>query len=141
MSTAPDDIDKLIDDAAGSNGNGQGGFVEFSFGAERVSTIKGRSLRDRERLLQGLGAVYTVRRAAELLPGNDADNRAWLRQHGLVRVVGGTEVVVWAEVLDMISGRREDAPDAPPPARRRKGKKRAVLPRVEIKPLATGTDG
>lgn len=62
-----------------------------------------RSMRDAERLAQGLGAVYTPRRASELLPGCDRRNREWLRQQGLIhRSEAGKDVVIWAEVVDRL---------------------------------------
>ena len=137
--TVPDYITEVLDEIAPSKAKGD--FIEFNDGGDERKRREGsRSLRDRERLRQGVGAVLTVRRAAELLPLNDADARRWLREKRLVRVVLGTEVVVWAEVLEALSsssGSTGDSPPAPPARKRRKSK---VLPRVEITPLATGTD-
>ena len=76
-----------------------------------------------------------------LLPLNDADARRWLREQGLIRTILGAEVVVWAEVLEALSRSEGALPEDPPPQPRRRKRKRPVLPRVEITPLATGTDG
>jgi len=91
-----------------------------------------RSLRDAERLAQGLGAVYTPRRAAELLPGCDHRNRVWLRQQGLIhRSEAGKDVVIWAEVVD----RLKDAPTIgaiPKVVARRRRRTASNLPRFDL---------
>lgn len=73
-----------------------------ALGTPPVPVFPGTSTRDRERLLQGTGAVLSLRRAAELLPWDDAPARAWLRAQGLVHKVNGKEIVVWEEVLDRL---------------------------------------
>jgi len=93
---------------------------------------KQRSLRDAERLAQGLGAVYSPRRAAELLPGDDKRNRAWLRQQGLVhRTEVGKEVVIWAEVVDVLKAAPSIGANARTTARRRR-RSADSLPRFDL---------
>lgn len=59
--------------------------------------------RDRkaDRLAQGRDAVYTVSEAVALIPGRDADVRAWLEARGLIRRKSGlpAPVVRWSDVL------------------------------------------
>lgn len=96
-----------------------------------VQEDPGTSTRDRERLLQGLGAVYSPRRAAELLPGDDASNRAWLREQGLVHTRNGKEEVVWDEVLEKLKGAPTDAPTPAKTGRTRRGE--APIPRFGLR--------
>lgn len=79
---------------------------------------------------RSLGAAAVVRPtvAAEWLPMADDDALEWMRNRGLIRTMsvpdrrgGGVrtiEVVVWAEVLDEIMGRRV----VPAPAKRKVGR-------------------
>lgn len=60
----------------------------------------------RERL--GEAAVFSLSGAAELLPLADADARRWLRDLGIVRHLGGRELVIWGDVVNAI--RDGDAP-------------------------------
>jgi hypothetical protein len=75
----------------------------------RKERVPGTSTRDRERLAQGAGAVFSPRRAAELLPGDDTQARRWLREQALIHALNDKEVVVWQEVLDRLRGQ----PDGP----------------------------
>lgn len=52
-----------------------------------------------DRLVVSPGALLTPTAAARLLPMGDGAGLAWLRREGLIRVVDGREVVVWADVL------------------------------------------
>ena len=62
-----------------------------------------RSRRDEERLAQGAGAIFSPRRAAELLPGDDKVNREWLRSEGLVhKSPTGGDIVIWSEVQERL---------------------------------------
>ena len=77
-----------------------------------------------ERLSLGKDAVISVSLAAELLPGSDAEMRAWLADRGLVRDhprLG--RCVIWGRVLEAIEADagREDPDQVAPelvPARR-----------------------
>jgi hypothetical protein len=87
-----------------------------------------KSRRSHDRLLQGVGAVYSVGRAAELLPWSDAKSREWLQRSGLVRVVEGKAIVVWCDVLNLL--RRDEGDEPEPPE-----EPNFSLPRVRLKPL------
>ena len=102
-----DDLDEWIDGLGAAPG---GKFMEFTGDGEGPQRGGRRSVRDEERLIQGVGAVFSVRRAAELLPGRDDNNRRWLRaQKGLIRkAANGADVVVWGEVLDRLPKRDGD---------------------------------
>lgn len=54
------------------------------------------------RLLQGVGAVYSVKTAASLIPWNNAEARAWLHGEGLVRTRNGHKYVRWVDVLNAL---------------------------------------
>lgn len=70
-----------------------------------------------DRLALGAAAVFTVSEAANLLHGNDAVNRSWLRDHGLVATgPNGGELVVWGDVLEALrlaAGKRRPPRSAP----------------------------
>lgn len=67
----------------------------------------------------GRDAVFSVRRAAELLPVRDAKGRKWLREKGLIRLIDGQEVVIWGDVLDALNVTQPTTRRAPrAPARR-----------------------
>jgi hypothetical protein len=51
----------------------------------------------------GDAAVFSLNKAAELLPIGDSEARAWLKESGLVRSVNGRPVVLWRDVLSAIS--------------------------------------
>ncbi len=78
----------------------------------------GNSKRDAERLSLGSDALLTLRRAAELLPGDDKANRHKLLEGGIARVVheadeGGNgrkrtvQMVRWGDVFDLFPTARE----------------------------------
>lgn len=71
-----------------------------------------RSQRDADRLQQGAGAVFTVARAAELLPLSTDEARRWLRDQGLVTRILDREVVCWGRVLEALA--RGDEPTTRP---------------------------
>ena len=91
--------------------------------AELAKWVKGE--RDFARLLQGEAALFSLNRAAELLPFADGAARAWLEARGLVRYVNGRPCVRWRDVLEALG----DPPSAPLP---NPGPKRAPLPRVKL---------
>lgn len=62
-----------------------------------------RSQLDTDRLAQGRAAIFSLSRAAELLPLADSGARAWLMERGLVHHLAGRPVVVWGEVLDALA--------------------------------------
>lgn len=81
------------------------------------------SARHQERLALGSAAVFSLLRAAELLPIADSEARVWLRREGLVRLLGDKEVVVWGEVVERLRG-----PDPPAPVVRcARGLRRTAL--------------
>jgi hypothetical protein len=82
-----------------------------------------KSERDESRLRLGDAALFSLNRAAELLPWADGEGRQWLEARGLVRHVNGRSVVRWRDVLEAL----DDSSAAPAPAR-----KRAPLPRVKL---------
>lgn len=82
-----------------------------------------RAHRDSARLIQGEAAVFSLNRAAELLPLGDTDARAWLEARGLVRHVNDRPVVRWRDVLEALG---DGAPVQPAPERRE------PLPRVRL---------
>jgi hypothetical protein len=84
-----------------------------------------RSERDDSRLRLGEAALFSLNRAAELLPFADGEARAWLEARGLVRHVNGRSIVVWREVIEALG----DPPSAPVPS---PAPKRAPLPRVKL---------
>lgn len=81
--------------------------------------------RDGARLRLGEAAVFSLNRAAELLPLGDGEARAWLEARGLVRHVNGRAVVVWRDVLQALGegARLEQVVPAPT---------RGPLPRVKL---------
>jgi len=76
-----------------------------------VKATPGRSRRDADRLTLGADAVITIRRAAELLPGDDTENRRIITEAGIARVIraagegGGRknalQGVRWGDVLSL----------------------------------------
>ncbi|MBN1335496.1 MAG: hypothetical protein JXB39_06000 [Deltaproteobacteria bacterium] len=73
----------------------------------------------------GPAAVLSLRDAARLLPGREADARRWLRDAGVVRVFLGAEVVTWGDVIRALPPAPVDGelpelprPRAPLPMRR-----------------------
>lgn len=82
--------------------------------AEQPPPGAGTSTRDRDRLAQGRAAMFSLRRAAELLPLDDEEAAAWLRRKGLVQTLGRTkggrqrQVVVWGDVLDARAAEAEE---------------------------------
>lgn len=85
------------------------------------------SQRHNERLLMGVAAVYSLTKAASLLPISDSIAREWLRKEGLVVNLEGKEVVCWADVKDALHAGR--GPEEKSSTRRRR------LPRVPLKPI------
>ncbi len=67
------------------------------------------SQRDDERLSQGRDAMLTLRRAAELLPGNDADNRRALLAAEIVRDGDGRKMVRWGDLAALFPSAAEEA--------------------------------
>ncbi len=58
-----------------------------------------------QRLLLGLGGVYTLQVASELIPGmHETEAREWLENEGLVRTVRGRKLVCWVDVIERIRG-------------------------------------
>ncbi len=81
--------------------------------------------RDEARLMQGAAALFSLNRAAELVPCSDGEARRWLEVRGLVRHVNGRPVVVWRQVLEALGdGGPIEAPEPTP--------MRAPLPRVKL---------
>lgn len=108
------------------------GYQEMEEIPEPEPPAKQRCLRDAERLAQGLGAIYSPRRAAQLLPGDDKRNREWLRREGLIhRSDIGKEVVVWAEVVDRLKRAPSIGASAKISARRRR-RSADNLPRFDL---------
>lgn len=68
---------------------------------ENGTATTSSSKRDAERLTLGADAMLTVRRAAELLPGDDKANRQIILTSGIVRSHGGRKLVRWGDVLDL----------------------------------------
>jgi hypothetical protein len=62
------------------------------------------------RLQLGTAALLPVSQAAELMPMDDKDARAWLEREGLVRTVDTRRLVVWGDVLDRIKAGRPTTP-------------------------------
>lgn len=132
--TASTDSDDLLDGIVPGANGASGEFATFELrGKEDEPKRRGldlRSLRDVERLFQGRAATFSVRRAAELLPGDDKRNRAWLRsQAGLIRkAANGEDFVIWGEVLD-----RHPTKDSNEESEARsKPKRTGGLPRVSL---------
>lgn len=68
-------------------------------GAARAHTpVGGTSKRDQERLSLGADAMLTLRRAAELLPGNDKANRRALLEAHIVRDHNSRKMIRWGDV-------------------------------------------
>jgi hypothetical protein len=90
---------------------GTSGSIDWAAEPAEPKSVRQSSLRDQERLQQGLGACFSPGRAAELLPGTDAANLRWLRQQGLVRTLPtGKEIVVWQEVIDHLTSKPQPQP-------------------------------
>jgi hypothetical protein len=90
-----------------------------------------RSQTDQDRLAQGAAAVFSLHRAATLLPISDKEALVWLRQNGLVLLLAGREVVVWGDVIERLralNGARAGAP----PAARLSVNRPALPPRVSL---------
>lgn len=84
-----------------------------------------KSDRDESRLKLGDAALFSLNRAAELLPWADGEARQWLEARGLVRYASGRPVVRWRDALEALGdGAPSSGPDAAP--------KRAPLPRVKL---------
>ena len=81
--------------------------------------------RDQARLAQGDAALFSLNRAAELLPLGDGEARAWLEARGLVRHVNGRPVVRWRDVLEALC-------DGAPPALVPPSTPPVNLPRVRL---------
>jgi len=81
--------------------------------------------RDEARLNLGDAAVFSLNRAAELLPFSDGEARTWLEARGLIRHINGRAVVRWRDVLDALC-------DNVPKAKPRPSQKREPLPRVRL---------
>ncbi len=79
--------------------------------------------RDSARLVQGGDALFSLNRAAELIPVGDTEARRWLEARGLVRHVNGRPCVRWRDVLEALDD------SSPTPAL---APKRAPLPRVKL---------
>ena len=73
---------------------------------------------DADHVALGRAAVFSVSRAAELLPIRDCEARAWLRDRGLIRDLVGRSVVVWGDVLDALEDDRPNRPRTSPRTRR-----------------------
>jgi hypothetical protein len=65
------------------------------------------------RLALGAAAVLPEAQAVALLPMNDREARRWLRHNGLVHDLEGRRVVVWGEVLAVIT--KDDIEPSPTP--------------------------
>ena len=72
-----------------------------------------RSQTDQDRLAQGAAAVFSLHRAATLLPISNKEALVWLRQNGLVLLLAGREVVIWGDVLDRLRGLNGARPAGP----------------------------
>ena len=75
------------------------------------------------RLMLGIAAIFSLNKAAELLPWADSDARQWLEDRGLVCHVNGRTVVRWRDVLEALG---DGEPVKPVPERR------DPLPRVRL---------
>ena len=131
--TEPDTTAQIVADLLrGLHGDDDDDEYDGMVEAPGLKPRRRRSLRDAERLAQGLGAIYTPRRASELLPGCDRRNRAWLRQQGLIhRTDTAKEVVLWSEVVDRL--KRSPAIGASPKvAARRRRRAASNLPRFDL---------
>lgn len=84
-----------------------------------------KSDRNAFRLALGEAAVFSLNKAAELLPLGDGEARAWLEARGLVRHVNGRPIVRWRDVLEALDDGALAAlvPPSPSPAN---------LPRVRL---------
>jgi len=83
-----------------------------------------RTTRHECRLKMGEAALFSLNRAAQLLPWSDSRARKWLMDRGLVRHIDGRPVVRWRDVLEALDdGTRVVVNPAP---------KRAPLPRVKL---------
>ena len=81
--------------------------------------------RDDARAMLGINALFSLNRAAELIPIGDGEARRWLEAHGLVRHVNERPVVRWCDVLEALG--------EPPVAPGRKPAPKCVpLPRVKL---------
>lgn len=56
-----------------------------------------------DRLILGNAAVLTIRTAARLIPLRDSDARKWLRASGLIRSLDGRELIVWGDVVALLT--------------------------------------
>ena len=81
---------------------------------------------DADRLALRRAAVFSISRAAELLPVRDCDARRWLRDRRLIRELAGRSVVVWGDVLDVLE---DDSPERLRPSPR---PRRISLPRTRL---------
>lgn|GEM_PF-5428576 len=74
------------------------------------------------RLALGRAAILTLSRAAELMPGRDADNRAAIEAAGIAKRVSATSkrVVVWGDVIDCVLEAEGEAAATPVPTRLRR---------------------
>lgn len=81
--------------------------------------------RDGIRALLGSDALFSLNRAAELIPICDGEARQWLEQRGLVRYLNGRPVVRWRDVLEALGDPAHAPISRPVP-------KRAPLPRVKL---------
>ena len=89
-----------------------------------------RSQTDLDRLAQGAAAVFSLHRAATLLPFSDKEALVWLRQSGLVLLLAGREVVIWGDVIERLRALNGGHPTkAAAPSAARQSPARPALPR------------
>jgi len=74
-----------------------------------------------DRLNLGSAALLSVARAAELMPMRDAEARAAIEAAGIVRLLGGRRVVLWADCIEL--ARPEGEPEPNRPVRRSRRRK------------------
>ncbi len=92
-------------------------------------SARDRSRRHEERLAQGLGAIYSVKTAAALLPIGDTDARRWLHQNGLVRQMEGRPVVCWAGVVEALRAQHNEV------QKPEQGRRLVALRRARLDPI------
>ena len=98
----------------GTPATGDGQLSERESPGRGTSSAPGTSKRDTERLGLGADALITLRRAAELLPGSDKENRSVIDAAGLVRKHSKRQLVRWGDVVELFQtdGRLADLDEA-----------------------------
>jgi len=56
-----------------------------------------------DRLAMGASAVLTVAEAARRLPIHRSRALEWLEDHGLIKTLAGSRVVIWGDILDCLA--------------------------------------